>query len=68
MSLAYSTDSLGRYQVAYEAMDKVSIFKVNKYTWMWWCPCCAVGSYVASQQTGIHMFDRHMNSNHQDEE
>lgn len=67
MSLAYSTDSLGHLQVAYEAMDKVSVFKVNKYTWMWWCPCCKVGSY--SNFVGcVHRTDVHLRTFHQEED
>lgn len=39
MSLAYLEGKDGKLQVAYEAMDKISVFK-HKGAWIWYCPCC----------------------------
>lgn len=68
MSLAYTMDERGTYQVAYEAMDKVSVFKCNKYTWMWWCPCHSVGLYCASHSSAMHLANNHLQKDHSEEE
>lgn len=67
MSLAYAEGKDGKLQVAYEAMDKVSIFKYNGW-WIWVCPCHNKTSHHACFETAIYHKDDHLKNWHSEDD
>lgn len=67
MSLAYAEGKDGKLQVAYEAMDKISIFK-DGYWWRMYCPCHAMTSSSLTFTRAIYHCKQHLRNWHPDDD
>lgn len=68
MSLAYAIGKDGHLQVAYEAMDKMSIFKNNNGWWVVYCPCHDNSYLSACFETAQYNCNRHLDDWHSDDD